>query len=277
MVSLSNGKEVQKLVVAPTLLNASLHSLFIFSAIFFEELSSHAVGRRVGIWVTKQRLDRGKDRRHVVGRAPPVLKYVKADTPISVDIWMEHLREKLDYWRFVWVLFAEFHRELECAILKGSVMGTKDDGIPQHDVILPGSPRDPRWRVLLQSLEVSHKPPSSRRRHDGERTLTPSRRMRSAKRLSSAPVQSFLSAVGHADAVTLAPSRHDGCGGLESARTTVLTRVLSLLGSVLVTSSRLGPLRQPLVRAPVVTLQNPPSPPKVLSSSVFLTTSLVCP
>ena len=78
--------------------------------------------------------------------------------------------------------------------------------------------------------------------------------MRSAKRLSSAPVQSFLSAVGHADEVTLAPSRHDGCGGLESARTTVLTRVLSLLGSVLVTSSRLGPLRQPLVRAPVVTL-----------------------
>ena len=73
MVSLSNGKEVQKLVVAPTLLNASLHSLFIFSAIFFEELSSHAVGRRVGIWVTKQRLDRGKDRRHVVGRAPPII------------------------------------------------------------------------------------------------------------------------------------------------------------------------------------------------------------
>ena len=83
--------------------------------------------------------------------------------------------------------------------------------------------------------------------------------MRSAKRLSSAPVQSFLSAVGHADAVTLAPSRHGGCGGLESARTTVLTRVLSLLGSVLVTSSRLGPLRQPLVRAPVVTLENPPT------------------
>lgn len=285
MVSLSSGKEVQKLVVTPTLLNASLHSLFIFSAIFFEELSSHAVGRRVGIWVTKQRLDRGKDRRHVVGRAPPVLKYVKADAPISVDIWMEHLREKFDDWRFVWVLFAEFHRELECAILKGSIMGTKDDGIPQHDVILPGSPRDPRWRVLLQSLEVSHKPPSSRRRHDGERTLTLSRRMRSAKRLSSVPVQSFLStlhplcsAVGHADAVALAPSRHDGCGGLESARTTVLTSVVP---------PRVGPGHFVSSRSSASTSStgsccNPPesprlpSPPRVLSSSLPHS-SLVCP
>ena len=44
-------------VVAPTLLNACLHPFFILAAILFEELSGHAVGRRVWIWVTKQRLD----------------------------------------------------------------------------------------------------------------------------------------------------------------------------------------------------------------------------
>ena len=51
----------------------------------------------------------------------PVLKYVEADPPIGIDIWMEHLRKKLDYWGLVWVFFAELHRKLECAILKGGV------------------------------------------------------------------------------------------------------------------------------------------------------------
>lgn len=51
----------------------------------------------------------------------PILKYVKADPPVGIDIRMEHLREKLDDWGLVWVFFAELHRELECAILKGGV------------------------------------------------------------------------------------------------------------------------------------------------------------
>ena len=106
--------------------------------------------------------------------------------------------------------------------------------------------------------------------------------MRSAKRLSVRPRPSSRSFPRYTHYVprlrtqshllqavtTVAVDSFVTGGVLESARTTVLTRVLSLLGSVLVTSSRLGPLRQPLVRAPVVTLQNPPSPPRVLSSSL---------
>ena len=44
-------------VVAPTLLDTGLYPFLILSAILFEQLSGHAVGRRVWIWVTEQRLD----------------------------------------------------------------------------------------------------------------------------------------------------------------------------------------------------------------------------
>ena len=58
-------------VVAPTLFNTGLYPFLIFSAILFEQLSGHAISRRVWIWVTEQRLDWGKDRRYVICRAPP--------------------------------------------------------------------------------------------------------------------------------------------------------------------------------------------------------------
>jgi hypothetical protein len=46
-------KMYERLVVAPGLLNTSLHSLLVLSPILFEELRCHRVGRRVGIRVTQ--------------------------------------------------------------------------------------------------------------------------------------------------------------------------------------------------------------------------------
>ena len=79
-----------------------------------------------------------------------------------------HLGEELDHWWFVWVLLAELEGQLEGAILKIRKWGTtiniscinlkrclmwsKDNGVPQHDVVLPRSSRHPRWRILLSGF-----------------------------------------------------------------------------------------------------------------------------
>ena len=39
-----------------------------------EELRSHGVGGRVGVWVAEQGLDARQDGRHVIGRRPAVLR-----------------------------------------------------------------------------------------------------------------------------------------------------------------------------------------------------------
>jgi hypothetical protein len=43
---------------------------------------------------------------------------------------MEHLTDKLDSWWFVWVLLFKVHDQAKCAILKGRVRGSDDDGVP---------------------------------------------------------------------------------------------------------------------------------------------------
>ena len=66
----------------------------------------------------------------------------------------DHLGEKLDHWRLVRVLLAELEGQLEGAILKGSLVGTEDHSVPQHNVVLPWSSRHPSRRVLLLEQEI---------------------------------------------------------------------------------------------------------------------------
>ena len=66
----------------------------------------------------------------------------------------DHLGEKLDHWRLVRVLLAELEGQLESAILKGSLVGTEDHRIPQHNVVLPWSSRHPSRRVFLLEQEI---------------------------------------------------------------------------------------------------------------------------
>ena len=65
-----------------------------------------------------------------------------------------HLGEKLDHWRLVGVLLAELEGQLKGAILKGSLVGTEDHSVPQHNVVLPWSSRHPSRRVLLLEQEI---------------------------------------------------------------------------------------------------------------------------
>ena len=58
------------LVVAPTLFDAGLDSLLVFSTIFFEELRGHRVGWRVRVGVAQQRLNRRQNGGNVIGGAP---------------------------------------------------------------------------------------------------------------------------------------------------------------------------------------------------------------
>ena len=39
--------------------------------------------------------------------------------------------------------------EFECSIFKWCIMGSKNDGVPEHNVILSGRPRNAGWRVIL--------------------------------------------------------------------------------------------------------------------------------
>lgn len=75
-------------------------------------------------------LDTSEDRRHVICWAPTVLQDVQAKLAGAVHIGVKHLADEFDAGRFVGVLFLEVHDEAECAVLKGSIGGSNDHGIP---------------------------------------------------------------------------------------------------------------------------------------------------
>lgn len=75
-------------------------------------------------------LDRSENGRHIVRRTPPVLQYVQTQFAGAVDVWVKHLADELDPWRFVRVRLFEVHHEAKGAILKRRVRGTDDDGVP---------------------------------------------------------------------------------------------------------------------------------------------------
>ena len=63
-----------------------------------------------------------EDGGHVVGGAPPVLEDVQADAAVCVDVGVEHLGEELDHGGLVGLLFTELQGQLECSILRTSII-----------------------------------------------------------------------------------------------------------------------------------------------------------
>jgi hypothetical protein len=75
-------------------------------------------------------LDTRQDSSHIVCGAPAVLENIETKLAGPVDVRVEHLADKLDTRGLVGVLFLEVHHQAECTILKGSIGGTNNDGIP---------------------------------------------------------------------------------------------------------------------------------------------------
>lgn len=75
-------------------------------------------------------LDTRQDGSHIVCGAPAVLENIETKLASSIYVRVEHLADELDAWRLVGILLLEVHHQAECTILKGSVGGADDDGIP---------------------------------------------------------------------------------------------------------------------------------------------------
>lgn len=69
---------------------------------------------------------------------------------------MKHLRDELHRRRFVRVLFGEFKRQLESAVLERCVGWAEDDRVPQQNVILRWHAANARWWVILESANVHY-------------------------------------------------------------------------------------------------------------------------
>merc|ERR1719458_2174653 len=102
---------------------------------------------------------------HKPGWGPPILKDVKAYSAIGVDIGVKHFRDKSYSGRFVWVLLGELDCQLKRPILKRGVMWSKDNCIPEHDVVVTGGSTYTCRGILLETLEIPHQSPTGGCRH----------------------------------------------------------------------------------------------------------------
>ena len=75
-------------------------------------------------------LDTGQYGSHIVRRTPPILQNIQAKFPRSVDIWVEHLANELDTWRFVWILFFKMHDQTKRSIFEGCICRSDNDSVP---------------------------------------------------------------------------------------------------------------------------------------------------
>lgn len=75
-------------------------------------------------------LNGSENRRHVIRRAPAVLKNVQTQLARAIHVWVEHLTDELDPWRLVWICLFEMHHKAKGAIFKRGVRRSDDDGVP---------------------------------------------------------------------------------------------------------------------------------------------------
>lgn len=74
--SLTMKREASRTVrstVPPALFYNGRHAFLVLPLVLLVQLSCLAVGRTVGVWLIKQRLDRCEDRGDVIGWTPAVL------------------------------------------------------------------------------------------------------------------------------------------------------------------------------------------------------------
>lgn len=102
----------------------------------FEHLRSHAASLSIKAHSRREHspLNTRQNRRDIIRRTPPILQNIQAQLSSIINIRMEHLANKLDARRFVWVLFFEVHDESECAVFERRVRRPDDDCVPVHAV-----------------------------------------------------------------------------------------------------------------------------------------------
>jgi len=98
-----------------------------------------------------------------------ILQNVQADLSVVVDVGMEHFGEESDLRGFVGVVFGEFEDEFEGAAFPGGVVGSEDDGLPEHNVGVHGGSGDSAGGIVLEPSEISQQATSGTGTHGGWR------------------------------------------------------------------------------------------------------------
>jgi len=79
---------------------------------------------------------------------------------------MEHLRQEADLRRLVRIIFREFQHEFERSAFPWRIVGSEDDGLPEHDVGVHGCAGDAAGGVVLEATEVAEETAAGAGGHD---------------------------------------------------------------------------------------------------------------
>ena len=71
-----------------------------------------------------------KDCSNVVCWTPPILQNVQTQFTCAIDIWMKHLANELDSWRFIGVCLLEMHHKSKGAVFVRSISRPDDHSVP---------------------------------------------------------------------------------------------------------------------------------------------------
>ena len=64
-----------------------------------------------------------------------MLQDVKADAAICVDVRVEHFGQKLNLWRFVWIVLRELDCQVEASAFPDGVFRSKNNSLPMEERI----------------------------------------------------------------------------------------------------------------------------------------------
>ena len=139
------------LLIDPALLDNLPHPPVVLPPILVVKPAGLGVGRTGGVGIAQQTLDAGEDGGNVVDGTPLILEDVEADLPVVVDVGVEHFGEESDVRGLVGVVLGELQDQLERSALPRGVVGTEDDGLPHHNVVVHRCAGDSRGGIILEA------------------------------------------------------------------------------------------------------------------------------
>ena len=84
-----------------------------------------------------------------------MLQDIEADAPVGVNVGVEHLGDKLDLGRLIWVLLRKLYRQVETAPVPNRVLGAKNDSFPVEERVTGRCCRDSVLSgILVHFLQV---------------------------------------------------------------------------------------------------------------------------
>lgn len=157
-------------LIDPTLFDNFPHASIVFATIFIVKSGGFGIGRRSRIGIAQERLDGRQYGRNIINRGPLILQNIQADLSVIVNVRMEHLGQESDLRCLVRIIFREFEHEFEGSTLPRSIVRSKNDGLPQHNVRVHRSTRHTRRRVILQS-KLQNKTKENKQNHNEQKHL----------------------------------------------------------------------------------------------------------